>query len=115
MPKYSPSPLNINRSTIHYKEVYEKNHRRFCQRFVDTVILNHHELIIDLCHQYKIDACLFHYGTTDTDMLLWKIRDILDTFLEYGTVKEIIISHELKNALHNFFKELSQSSLLEYK
>jgi hypothetical protein len=112
MSKYSPLPLNINRLTSHYKEVYEKNHRRFCQRFVDTIILNHHEKIIDLFHQHKKDACLFNYGTTDTDMLLWKIRDIIDTFLEWETVKEIINSPELLNALHAFFKELSQSSFL---
>jgi hypothetical protein len=107
----SPQPLNINRRTSHYKDVYDKNHRYFCQRFVSTVILHHHELIIDLCHQFKIESCLFHFGTTDTDILLWNIRDLLDSFLDWETVKDVINSLELKNAMHNFFKELSQCKI----
>ena len=105
---YSPLALNINRKTSHYKEIYNKNHKRFCQRFVDTLILNHHQLIINLCLKYNIDGTMFNYASVDTDILLWKIRDILDHFMEWKTVREIIQSNEIKQALEKVFIEVDQ-------
>jgi hypothetical protein len=105
---YSPLALNINRKTTHYNEIYNKNHKRFCQRFIDTIILNQNKVIIDLALKYNIDSCMFHYGLVDTDIFLWKIRDILDNFMTYKTVKEVIQSHELMTAIQDTFIELNQ-------
>ena len=107
---HSPLALNINRRTAHYSEIYKKNHKRFCQRFVDTVILNHHERILNLSTKYNIDGNMFHYGTVDTDIFLWKIRDILDKFMEWPTVKEVIYSSEIAKALEDFFIELDKDN-----
>lgn len=103
---FSPLALNINRKTAHYNEIYNKNHKRFCQRFIDTLVLNHHKLIIDLTLQYKIDSSMFNYGTVDTDIFLWKIRDILDNFMNYKTVREVVQSQETKKAIESLFIEL---------
>lgn len=107
---YSPLALNINRRTAHYFEIYNKNHKRFCQRFVDTIILNHHERILNLSTKYNIDGTMFHYGTVDTDIFLWKIRDVLDRFMEWPTVKQAIMSSEITKALEDFFIELNKEN-----
>jgi hypothetical protein len=105
---YSPLAFNINRKTLHYNEIYNKNHRRFCQRFIDTIVLNHHKLIIDLTRKYNVDSCMFHYATVDTDIFLWKIRDILDNFMNYTTVKQAIYSTETIAAVENLFIEIQK-------
>lgn len=105
---YSPLALNVNRKTAHYNEIYNKNHKRFCQRFIDTIILNQNKFIIDLTLKYNIDSCMFQYGTVDTDIFLWKIRDILDNFMTYKTVKEVIQSPEIMTAIEDTFIELNQ-------
>jgi len=103
---FSPLALNINRKTAHYNQIYNKNHKRFCQRFIDTLVLNHHKLIIDLTLEYKIDSSMFNYGTVDTDIFLWKIRDILDNFMNYKSVREVVQSQETKKAIESLFIEL---------
>jgi len=103
---YSPLALNINRITSHYTQIYNKNHKRFCQRFIDTIILNHHKLLLDLTLKYNVDSCMFHYATVDTDIFLWKIRDILDNFMNYTTVKQAIYSPETITAIENLFIEI---------
>ena len=107
---YSPLALNINRLTTHYFEIYNKNHKRFCQRFIDTIILNHHERILNLSVKYSIDGNMFRFGTVDTDIFLWKIRDVLDRFMEWPTVKQAIMSPEITKALEELFIELDKEN-----
>ena len=105
---YSPLAFNLNRTTKHYTEIYNKNHKRFCQRFIDTIILNKHKTIIDFSLKYNIDSSMLHYATVDTDIFLWKIRDILDNFMSYKTVKEAINSTETMTAIEDMFIDLDR-------
>ena len=99
-------PLSLGKRFSDYKEIYDKKHRLFCQRFIDTILINYMDNIIDLSLRYQLDSNLLIYGIWETDMLLWKIRDLIDTCMEYKYVESLIKNSMVQTALEDFMIEL---------
>lgn len=105
------APLKLNKKTIDYKELYDNNHQLFCQRFIDTVLSYHMDTFMSKMVEYNISLPLLEWGIWDTDMLLWKLRDCLDTFLEGYYVMNTIRCEFIELAIDDFFRDLENKNI----
>jgi len=99
-------PLCIGKNTLYYGTLYNKDHKEFCRRFIDTILIQHFDLFVNNCVKYNINAEGIHFKIKDTDAFLWMIRDLLDSFMFYKTVKEAIYDDTVFEAIEEMFTEL---------
>ena len=92
-------------------DLYMKDHSEFCRRFIDTILIQHFEKIINLSVSNNVDMVGIDYKIKDTDAFLWMIRDLLDNFLMYKYVKDAIFHKDITNAIEQMFAEIK----LEYR
>lgn len=104
-------PLCIGKSVEYYRDLYMKDHSEFCRRFIDTILIQHFEKIINLSVSNNVDMVGIDYKIKDTDAFLWMIRDLLDNFLMYKYVKDAIFHKDITNAIEQMFAEIK----LEYR
>jgi hypothetical protein len=99
-------PLCIGKHTVYYEKLYNEDHKEFCRRFVDTVLIHHFEKFVNLSVKNNVDYNGIHYKISDTDAFLWAIRDLLDNFMSYKTVKDAIFDKSVYNAIDQIFSEI---------
>ena len=108
-------PLCIGKNTVYYETLYNKDHKEFCRRFIDTILIHHFDLIVNKCVKYNINADGIRYKIKDTDAFLWMIRDLLDSFMFYKTVKQAIYDDTVFQAIEEMFTELQKEYQFMYK
>lgn len=101
-------PLCVGKETMYYSDLYRNNHKEFCRRFVDTVIIHHFEKFINLSVANNIDSVGIQYKFKDTDAFLWTIRDLLDNFLMFKTVSDTIFDRQISLAIDQMFLEIKK-------
>jgi len=99
-------PLCIGKKTQYYQTLYHKNHKEFCRRFIDTVIIHHFDLLVNKSVLHNVDSDGINYKIRDTDAFLWMIRDILDNFMSYTSVKEVVFDKAVLIAIDQMFNEI---------
>lgn len=99
-------PLCVGKQTKYYQKLYDEDHREFCRRFIDTVLLHHFEKFVNLSIANNVDSIGIHYKISDTDAFLWMIRDLLDNFMSYKLVKDAIFDKAVNNAIDKMFSEI---------
>lgn len=99
-------PLCIGKKTKYYEKLYSQDHAEFCRRFIDTVLLHHFERFVNLSIANNVDSVGIDYKIKDTDAFLWMIRDLLDNFMTYKTVKEALFHPAVPKAIDQIFTEI---------
>jgi hypothetical protein len=103
-------PLCIGKKPQYYKTLYNQNHSEFCRRFIDTVLIHHFDLILNKSVENNIGSDGINYKIRDTDAFLWMIRDLLDNFMSYTSVKDVVFNKDVTIAIDKMFVEIK----LEY-
>jgi hypothetical protein len=104
-------PLCVGKDTNYYSVLYTNDHKEFCRRFVDTVLIQHFDKFINLCITHNIDSIGIQYKFIDTDAFLWAIRDLLDDFLTFKTVRDIVFDKKISMAIEQMFLEIKKEYL----
>ena len=104
-------PLCVGKHTEYYKKLYNEDHKEFCRRFIDTVLIHHFEKFVNLSVANNVDYIGIHYKISDTDAFLWAIRDLLDNFLMFKTLRDIIFDKQITLAIEQMFLEIKKEYL----
>jgi hypothetical protein len=99
-------PLCVGKHTEYYQKLYDEDHKEFCRRFIDTVLIHHFEKFVNLSVANNVDSIGIHYKISDTDAFLWMIRDLLDNFMGFKLVKDAIFDKAVYNAIDQMFSEI---------
>ena len=99
-------PLKLNVSTEYYSRLYRTNHSKFCRRFIATIFHRYFPQILDMCVRNNITSTLLEHELVDTDNYLCMIRDDIDGFHSYDTVRESIVNDSIQTSLEQLISEM---------
>ena len=98
--------LKLNVSTGYYNKLYRTNHAKFCRRFVATIFHHYFPQFLDMCVCNNITSTLLEHELVDTDNYLWMIRENIDDFNSYDTVRESIVNDSIYTSLESLVDEI---------
>lgn len=99
-------PLKLNVPVGYYDSLYTNNHAKFCRRFVATIFHRYFPQILDMCVRNNITSTLIEHELVDTDNYLCMIRDDIDGFHSYDTVREAIVNDSIHTSLEQLVSEM---------
>ncbi len=99
-------PLKLNVPVGYYDSLYTNNHAKFCRRFIATIFHRYFPQILDMCVRNNITSTLLEHELVDTDNYLCMIRDDIDGFHSYDTVREAIVNHSIQTSLEQLVSEM---------
>lgn len=99
-------PLKLNMTTEYYSSLYTNNHAKFCRRFIATIFHRYFPQILDMCVRNNITSILLEHELVDTDNYLCMIRDDIDGFHSYDTVREAIVNDSIHTSLELLVSEM---------
>ena len=99
-------PLKLNVPVGYYDSLYTNNHAKFCCRFIATIFHRYFPQILDMCVRNNITSTLLEHELVDTDNYLCMIRDDIDGFHSYDTVREAIVNDSIHTSLEQLVTEM---------
>jgi hypothetical protein len=99
-------PLKLNVPVGYYSSLYTTNHTKFCRRFIATIFHRYFPQILDMCVRNNITSTLLEHELIDTDNYLCIIRDDIDNFNSYDTVREAIVNDSIHSSLEQLVSEI---------
>lgn len=99
-------PLKLNVPVGYYSRLYTTNHVKFCRRFVATIFHRYFAQILDMCVRNNITSTLLEHELVDTDNYLCMIREDIDNFESYDTVRESIVNDSIHTSLESLVDEI---------
>ena len=99
-------PLKLNVPVEYYSSLYTTNHAKFCRRFIATIFHRYFPQILDMCVRNNITSTLLEYELVDTDNYLCMIRDDIDNFNSYDTVREAIVNDSIRTSFELLVSEM---------
>jgi hypothetical protein len=108
-------PLNLDQTVKHYLPLYNDNHDKFIERFIDTILITHYNTVLELTLKYKKQPNVLVNAIWESKIFMNYFVDMITNFHDCYFVNELIDDNLVIELLTAVFEESSVSLPIQTK